>query len=179
MMIKKIIFGLMLIASVAANAQTWKKHIIAGDELANIAPHVEYRNSDANVWLKETKNKHFEIHVFVKETYDFWDDERQTAKVGLYTPTDSLIEKIELKFATGIGSSIAWPIIETHEEPYEFNPSIMESVITEWEKTKQYKIINYLFNNEGYVRILLTSYKHLNDYKIPTFKSDNFIPDSR
>ena len=149
-----------------ANAQKWDTTFFAADELERIEAYYAFHVTDStgnvfNFWSNDNKN----FRVVSSSGIFNWSGNFHIVKatIGYYDVSNKLIERndIQLVVADGRGDMA---------EP---NTSIGIGSISN--KKKAIELLNYLQNEEGYVRILIPLYGRNDkfDLTIPCIRNSN------
>ena len=165
---KRILISLLLglMCYSVTNAQKWDTTFFAADELEGIEAYYAFHIMDAtgnvfNFWSNDDKN----FRVVCSSGIFNWSGNFHIVKatIGYYDVSNKLVEKkdIQLVVADGQGD-VAEP-----------NTSIGISSISN--KKKAIQLLNYLQNEEGYVRILIPLYGRNDkfDLTIPCIRNTN------
>ena len=155
-----------LTISQVAHAQKWDTTFFAADELEGIEAYYAYHIADStgnvfNFWSNENTNFRVVSSSGIFDWHGNFNIVRAT--IGYYDASNKLVEKkdIQLVVADGRGDMA---------EP---NTSIGIGSISN--KKKAIQLLNYLRNEEGYIRILIPLYGRIDkfDLTIPCIRNKN------
>ena len=163
---RKLLLGLILVLSVPMAAQNWTKFEVKGDELKGTKDHITYQYNEDTMYFQfdEENDKQFIVKT-EKAAFHYLIDELgnriNLAIVGLYDTNDKLIERIEITFEATEFLNIAKPCRYT----------IKGGLTNNLKRCK--KVLNFIKNQKGYVRIILPLYDDTTDFdlKIPTLQN--------
>lgn len=160
---KVIVLIIMLATAVCSFAQVgWRTEVHHADELKGTEEYTAYIYTDSKgdyIVLWSNTDEDFRIvsnrHIF---NYNSGGTKWFSSTVGLYDENGKLIEKVGIDF-------------DAHND----DPRIAENSTTfRRDKKAAKKIITFIRNEKGYVRIIAPLYRSNNDYdiEIPCFKSE-------
>lgn len=146
-----ILFVFALLMGMSINAQQWTITKNNGDELKGTPAYTSY------IWMEDNgafAYKDTDDTLFLVSTKDgIFNSNGQRGRkgrpvtvglVGFYTPTDSLIEKMELTYEINEGSQSVYPNQYTSKGGNNYKRSR--------------KIIDFIKNGNGYVRFIIPRY---------------------
>ena len=149
-----------------ANAQKWDTTFFAADELEGIEAYYAYHITDStgnvfNFWSNDDKN----FRVVCSSGIFDWSGNFHIVKatIGYYDASKKLIEKKDIQLVVADGRG----------DVAELNTSIGITAVSN--KKKAIQLLNYLRDEEGYVRILIPLYGRNDkfDLTIPCIRNTN------
>lgn len=163
---KNILVLMMMILTLPMVAQTWGTKTIQGDELKGTQNQIvtAYIDEYKTLYFSTVRDNYFKI-LTSKSLFDYsptWigasGKNLVMGIVGIYDIEEKLIEKIEILFEVEDNRGTV-----LHPNKY------TKMGGNNFKRCK--KILDYIKNEQGYIRIILPLYDSVFDFKVPTLKS--------